>query len=385
MIITPATRLDSVKEYYFSIKLKQLRSLLAEGKEIINLGIGSPDLAPDGTVVQAMVDTATTPSNHGYQSYVGLPEFRAQIAAWYKRIYNIEVDKASEILPLIGSKEGIMHISMAFLNKGDKVLIPNPGYPTYASVSDLVQADVVAYSLNDKWQPDMEELKKHTDAKILWVNYPNMPTGTRADKKVLKELIAFCKENKILLVNDNPYSLILNDEEPFSIFQLEGAREVALELNSMSKSHNMAGWRVGMLVGDQAYIQTILKVKSNMDSGMFKGTQYAAMEGLKLDLKWHQDQNKIYATRRDIAWDIFDALDIGYSRDIVGMFVWGKVPDGVTNTEKFVDEILDKTEVFITPGFIFGSKGERYIRISLCSKENVLVTALKRIQSWKAS
>ncbi len=384
MVIQPADRLKSVKEYYFSTKLKELRQLIADGRDIINLGIGSPDLAPADDMVQAMITTAEDKKNHGYQSYVGLPEFRTQIADWYQKIYGLTLNPASEILPLLGSKEGIMHISMAFVNQGDKVLVPNPGYPTYSSVSNLMQSNVVSYNLDDSWHPDLAQLQQHRDAKIMWVNYPNMPTGAEADRVKLKQVIDFCSVNNILLVNDNPYSLILHKEAPFSIFQIEGAKDIAIELNSLSKSHNMAGWRVGMLIGRTDFVKTVLKVKSNMDSGMFKGTQYAAIEGLKLDMEWHKRQNEIYRHRRNIAWKIFDLLGIIYSKDIVGLFVWGEVSSDVQDVSLYIDEILAETDVFITPGFIFGSNGQRYIRISLCSKEEILEEALNRIIAWKS-
>lgn len=383
MLIQPASRLNSVKEYYFSTKLKQLHQYINDGREIINLGIGSPDLAPDQSVVNSLIKTAKKSSNHGYQSYVGLPEFRSQIATWYANIYSIELNPTTEILPLLGSKEGIMHISLAFVNQGDKVLIPNPGYPTYASVSKLMEANVVNYNLDDTWQIEIGQLQQHKDAKMMWVNYPHMPSGAKADLSRLKQVVDFCRENQILLVNDNPYSLILNEKEPFSIFQIENAKEIAIELNSMSKSHNMAGWRVGMLLAAEEYVTTVLKVKSNIDSGMFKGTQYAAIQGLSLDQSWHIALNKIYESRREIAWQIFNELNITYSRDIVGLFTWGKVPQEVKNVADYVDEILEHTDVFITPGFIFGSNGERYVRISLCSDEAILQKALARIQKWR--
>ena len=386
MIIQPAERLQQVSEYYFSKKLKEIRTLVLSGKKIINLGIGSPDLAPDSSVVASLSQTAAEPTAHGYQSYVGLPELRVALTSFLKRTYDININPDNEILPLIGSKEGIMHVSMAFLNAGDTVLVPNPGYPTYSSVSNLLQANILSYPLVEEkgWMPDFDflETPEAKAAKILWVNYPNMPTGADADVKAMKRLIDYCKNNQILLVNDNPYSLVLNTKvHPFSIFQIEGASEVALELNSLSKSHNMAGWRVGMIYGQSDYIDNVLKVKSNMDSGMFKGLQIAAIQALQMPLSWHADNNIIYDKRRKVAFQIFDVLGVEYSKDIVGMFVWGKIPTGFTS-EAFADEILDQCEVFITPGFIFGDKGEGFIRISLCATEEVLLTALQRIQQF---
>jgi len=385
MIVRPAKRLDSVKEYYFSKKLKELRGMISAGKPVINLGIGSPDLPPSDNVLNTMSEITKDKNNHGYQSYVGLPEFRKEISNWYRKIYDVSLDGDTEILPLLGSKEGIMHISMAFVDPGDKVLIPNPGYPTYMSVSNLVQAEVLSYPLReDNWQPDIKYLKSIdlSEVKLLWINYPNMPTGADADIEVLKELILLCKQNNILLINDNPYSLILNKNKPVSIFQIPGAKDVAIELNSLSKSHNMAGWRGGILVGDSSYISTILKVKSNMDSGMYKGTQLSATEALKLPLSWHDSQNDIYRERRLLAWKLFDLLGVKYQSDIVGMFVWGKLPNEIENAEKFVDEILYEANVFITPGFIFGSQGERYLRISLCADIEKLEESYNRIENW---
>lgn len=384
MIIQAANRLSDVKEYYFSKKLKEIRELNASGKNIINLGIGSPDLAPSPETVKALIETAENPSSHGYQSYTGIPELRQAISSWMLSTYNVDVNSEDEILPLMGSKEGIMHISMAFLNPGDKVLVPNPGYPTYTSVSNLMDADIEFYDLNedDRWNVDVDRLreKDFSKVKLLWLNFPHMPTGAQADLNVLKELIALAKEKKFLIINDNPYSLILNPK-PQSIFNLEGAKDVCLELNSLSKSHNMAGWRIGWLTGASEYISTVLRVKSNMDSGMFLGLQKAAVQALSNPLHWHEDQNTIYAERRDTIEEIFDYLKVKYDSKSVGMFVWGKVPNSVEKVEKFVDDILYKANVFITPGFIFGSNGERYIRASLCANKKTIKEALIRIKA----
>ncbi len=384
MIIQPANRLSDVQEYYFSKKLKEIRELNASGKNIINLGIGSPDLAPSHETIEALVKTAEQTNAHGYQSYIGIPEFREAISSWMAFTYGVGFRAENEILPLMGSKEGIMHISMAFLNPGDKVLVPNPGYPTYTSVSNLLNAEIEFYDLDEKknWNIDVNNLRKKdlSNVKLLWLNYPHMPTGARADLEVLNDLIALAKEKKFLIVNDNPYSLILNPT-PGSIFNLEGAKEVCLELNSLSKSHNMAGWRIGWLSGSSEYISTVLRVKSNMDSGMFLGLQKAAVQALSNPMHWHEDQNNIYAKRRKLIEEIFDYLEVKYNPNSVGMFVWAKVPDSVDNVEKFVDDILYKADVFITPGFIFGSNGERYIRASLCASQETIKEALSRIKA----
>lgn len=384
MIIQPANRLADVQEYYFSKKLKEIRELNISGKNIINLGIGSPDLAPSEETIKALTETAKSPNSHGYQSYTGIPEFRGAISSWMNATYGVNFSAENEILPLMGSKEGIMHISMAFLNAGDKVLVPNPGYPTYTSVSNLIDAEIEFYDLdeNNGWNVDVEALKKQdlSKVKLLWLNYPHMPTGAKADNKVLRELIALAKEEKFLIINDNPYSLILNPA-PQSIFNLEGSKAVCLELNSLSKSHNMAGWRIGWLTGAPEYIATVLRVKSNMDSGMFLGLQKAAIKALSNPMKWHNDQNDIYTKRKKLIGEIFDYLKLSYDPNSVGMFVWAKVADEVNSVEKLVDDILYKANVFITPGFIFGSNGGRYIRASLCAKEATIKEALNRIKA----
>ena len=384
MIIQPADRLSDVQEYYFSKKLKEIRNLNTEGKNIINLGIGSPDLAPSEASVNALINTAKKENTHGYQSYTGTPDFRGAISKWMNKTFDISFNPNGEILPLMGSKEGIMHISMAFLNPGDKVLAPNPGYPTYTSVTKLVQADIEFYDLdeNSGWNIDIEALKKKdfTNIKLFWLNFPHMPTGAKADENILKELIQLAKEKKFLIINDNPYSLILNPN-PRSIFNIEGAKEVAIELNSFSKSHNMAGWRIGWLTGDSQYLSTILRVKSNMDSGMFLGLQNAAIEALNNSAQWHENQNNIYQNRKELVCELFDYLNVKYDPNSIGMFLWGKVPDSLDKVEDLVDDILYKANVFITPGFIFGSNGNRYIRASLCADELNIKEAFKRIKN----
>lgn len=380
-MITAANRLNSVEEYYFSKKLKEVRQLQANGAPVINLGIGSPDLNPPDSVLDALSDSITDPTAHKYQSYQGLAAFRDQISEFYKTRYNVRLDSDKEILPLMGSKEGIMHISMAYLNAGDAVLIPNPGYPTYSSVCKLVGARPIYYDLESKnnWQPDIKALEQLdlNAIKLMWINYPHMPTGAKADKGILKALIDFGKSHDIIIVNDNPYSFILNDK-PTSIFNIEGARDVALELNSLSKSFNMAGWRVGMLMGSAFHIENIIKVKSNMDSGMFYGIQKGAIQALKVSNRWFTNLNKIYQKRRDLIWKLANAMGCTFDKNSVGMFVWAKLPNGV-QSEDFIDDILKKHHIFIAPGTIFGSNGSGYIRFSLCAKEKDIEEALKRI------
>ena len=367
-MIKPAKRLDTVQEYYFSKKLREVRGLAAAGKPIINMGIGSPDLQPPTQVLAAIQGSLNDASAHKYQSYQGLPELRNAISEFYKSKFSVDTNPENEILPLMGSKEGIMHISMAFLNEGDKVLIPNPGYPTYTSVTKLVGAEPLFYNLSDatNWQPNFEELEAQdlSEVKIMWVNYPHMPTGTDATLETFEKLVAFGKKHNILIINDNPYSFILNDN-PISILQVEGAKDIALELNSLSKTFNMAGWRVGMVLGNETYINEILKVKSNMDSGMFYGIQKGAIEALQLSDDWFLAQNKIYEERRNLIWQLADKLDATYSKNATGLFVWAKIPEG-KKSEEVTDSVLYDNDIFITPGTIFGSQGEGYIRFSLC-------------------
>ena len=380
-MIATAERLNSVQEYYFSKKLREVNQMLSEGKPIINMGIGSPDLLPHFSVVNAIQNSMNDKKAHEYQSYQGLPELRKAMATFYQNQFNVSMDFASEILPLMGSKEGIMHVSMAFLNKSDEVLIPNPGYPTYASVTELVQAKPVFYDLveENNWLPDFEALEKLdlSKVKIMWVCYPHMPTGANATIEVFEKLIAFGKKHHILIVNDNPYSFVLN-ENPMSIFQVDGAKEIALELNSLSKSFNMSGWRVGMILGNKTFLEAVLKVKSNMDSGMFYGIQKGAIEALNLDKNWFESQNEVYTKRRNLLFKLVEKLGCSYDKKSVGLFIWAKLPQDVISSEGFIDTILIEKNIFITPGTIFGSNGEGYIRFSLCNEEEKIKEALAR-------
>lgn len=380
-MIAIADRLKGVEEYYFSTKLIEIKAMNELGKDVINLGIGNPDLPPSSKVLQASVESLQSPYSHGYQSYRGADELRGAMSFWYKKHFGVELNHSTEILPLMGSKEGIMHISMAFLNAGDGVLVPNPGYPTYKSVSKLMQAKIIEYPLKEKdnWAPDFDYLETLdlSSVKMMWVNYPNMPTGARASIELFQKTIDFGQRNNILIINDNPYSFILN-ENPISIFNTEGADEVAIELNSLSKSHNMAGWRIGMVVGNEFYIKNILKIKSNMDSGTFLPIQKGAIEALNLDDNWYEKVNSTYAIRKKLAHKIFDKLHCTYSKKDVGMFVWAKITCN-KNAFEFSDEILAKYNVFITPGSIFGSNGDDYLRISLCTSREKMQEVLKRI------
>ena len=380
-MIKAAKRLDTVQEYYFSKKLREVRGLAAAGKPIINMGIGSPDLQPPVEVLAAIKSSLNDPNAHKYQSYQGLPELRSAISEFYKNKFSVDTNPEDEVLPLMGSKEGIMHISMAFLNEGDKVLIPNPGYPTYTSVTKLVGAEPLFYNLSDanNWQPNYNELEEQdlSDVKIMWVNYPHMPTGTNGTLETFQKLVAFGKKHQILIINDNPYSFILNDN-PVSILQVEGAKDTALELNSLSKTFNMAGWRVGMVLGNAAYISEILKVKSNMDSGMFYGIQKGAIEALQLPDTWFTVQNKIYEERRVLIWKLADKLGATYNKNATGLFVWAKIPEG-KKAEEVTDAVLYDKDIFITPGTIFGSQGEGYIRFSLCVTTAKIKEAISRI------
>ena len=380
-MITTAKRLDTVEEYYFSSKLREVRQLMSEGKSIINMGIGSPDLSPSKAVIEAVAAAIQDENGHGYQSYQGLPEMRQAMADFYLDQFGVEVNPNNEILPLMGSKEGIMHISLAFLNEGDHVLIPNPGYPTYTSVTNLVGAVPVYYDLKEAnaWEPDFEALEKLdlSKVKIMWLGYPHMPTGARGSLALFEKLVVFAKKHNILLVNDNPYSFVLNDN-PMSLLQVKGAKEVALELNSLSKTFNMAGWRVGMVLGNPEIIDAVLKVKSNMDSGMFYGIQKGAVAALNCDKSWFEDQNKIYRRRRELTEKLAEKLGCEVYKEGVGLFVWAKLPEGIESAEKFIDEILYEKHIFITPGTIFGSNGEGYIRFSLCVKEEKVQEAIER-------
>ena len=380
-----ANRIKNVEEYYFSKKLAEVRSIDTPEWRVINLGIGSPDQMPATNAIDALVVSAKNPANHGYQNYKGIPQLRKAIADFYVDTYDVSLNVESDILPLMGSKEGILHTMMAFVNEGDEVLIPDPGYPTYASVAKLVGAKAVTYDMKEEanWQIDVEGLRKKdlSKVKIMWVNFPHMPTGRIASRKELKELVDLARANRFLIVNDNPYSLILN-ERPLSILSIEGAAEVALELNSLSKSHNMAGWRIGWVAGNAHYVDAVLRVKSNMDSGMFLGLQHAAVEALKSGREWFANLNAMYQKRKDTACKILDVLGCSYSTQQSGLFVWAKAPVGVNDVEKWIDEILYGTHVFITPGFIFGETGRRHIRISLCATEEKLNEACNRIQEF---
>ena len=384
--IVPADRIGNVQEYYFSVKLKEIAQMNAQGADVINLGIGSPDLPPSKEVTDTLAEAAADPKGHGYQPYVGIPQLREAFSHWYKRWYNVDLNPANEVLPLIGSKEGIMHISMAFINEGDGVLVPNPGYPTYSSVSKLVGAKILSYNLKaeQNWQPDLEQLEAQHKAgeidldsvKLMWCNYPNMPTGANGSMELFEKLVAFGKKYNIIICHDNPYSFILNDT-PLSILSVEGAKEICIELNSMSKSHNMPGWRIGMLASNKQFIEWILRVKSNMDSGMFRAMQQAAVKALNAPAEWYRQMNQVYSARKALAQAILEKVGAEVAPGQVGMFLWGKVQGKGVD---ICDDVLYKAKVFITPGIIFGSNGENYIRISLCANEQTLEKALGRIE-----
>lgn len=387
-MIKTANRIANVEEYYFSRKLAEVRSLDNGDVRVINLGIGSPDQAPSSNAVDALISSAKNPANHGYQNYRGIPAFRKAIADFNKNVYGTALDPETMILPLMGSKEGILHIAMAFLNEGDEVLIPNPGYPTYSSVANLVGAQLKPYALKEElnWGIDMEALKQSdlSRVKLMWINFPHMPTGRTATHAELKALVDLAREKQFLIVNDNPYSLILNDE-PLSLLSVPGAEDVALELNSLSKSHNMAGWRLGWVAGKKEYIDAVLKVKSNMDSGMFLGLQHAAIEALNGNGEaWFAGLNTMYADRKQVAHALLDELGCSYAPKQAGLFVWAKAPAEVADVEKWIDEILYGTKVFITPGFIFGDAGRRFVRISLCCTAEKLKEALDRIRRFNS-
>lgn len=382
--IKPADRLGLVSEYYFSRKLKEVARLNADGHDIISLAIGSPDMPPSEQTIEKLCEVAHRPDAHGYQPTMGTPELRGAMADFYKRWYGVALDPSTEIQPLIGSKEGILHVTLAFVNPGERVLVPNPGYPTYTSLSRLLGAEVVNYNLGEDngWQPDFDELENMdlTDVRLMWTNYPNMPTGGNARRDTYERLVAFARRHGIVVVNDNPYSFILNDK-PMSLLQIDGAKDCCIEFNSMSKSHNMPGWRVGMCASNPAFIGWILKVKSNIDSGTFRGLQLAAAEAYANDAEWHHRANiETYSRRRQYAESIMQTLGCTFDTGQVGMFLWGKIPGKYTDAEQLTERVLHECRVFITPGFIFGSNGNRYIRISLCAKEEKLQEALKRIK-----
>jgi aspartate/methionine/tyrosine aminotransferase len=387
-MIQPAERLNLVSEYYFSRKLKEVAQLNAEGKDIISLAIGSPDMPPSDKTIEKLCEVARQPDAHGYQPTMGTPELRNAMARFYKRWYDVDLDAKTEILPLIGSKEGILHVTLAFVNPGDVVLVPNPGYPTYTSLSKILGAKMVNYNLREDngWQPDFDQLedimRQTPNVKLLWTNYPNMPTGGKACMETYERLVQFAKDHNIVVVNDNPYSFILN-EEHLSILQVPGAKDCCIEFNSMSKSHNMPGWRVGLCATNSEFISWILKVQSNIESGTFRGIQLAAAEAYDNDEAWHREFNiNTYARRRQWAEKIMDVLGCTYDKNQVGMFLWGKIPASIQNVEDLTERVLHEARVFITPGFIFGSNGERYIRISLCAKEEKIKEALRRIEEF---
>ena len=384
-MIQPANRLASVNEYYFSRKLKEVAQLNAEGKDIISLAIGSPDMPPSKETIEVLCEHAKKADAHGYQPTVGIPELRQAMAVFYQRWYNVTLNPATEIQPLIGSKEGILHVTLALCNPGDKVLVPNPGYPTYTSLSKILGQEIINYDLleSNGWQPDFEQLEAMdlTGVKLMWTNYPNMPTGGRATRELYERLVAFAQKHEIVIVNDNPYSFILNRNEHLSILQVPGAKECCIEFNSMSKSHNMPGWRVGMLATNSTFVQWILKIKSNIDSGTFRPLQLAAAQAYENTEEWHTQANiETYATRRKIAEAIMTTLGCTFDPTQQGMFLWGRIPDHIADAEDLTEKVLHEARVFITPGFIFGSKGKRYIRISLCAKDEKMINALKRIK-----
>lgn len=380
--IRPAQRLESVSEYYFSRKLKEVATMNAAGMQVISLGVGSPDMPPSEETVETLCTEAHNPDGHGYQPYVGIPELREAFARFYRRWYGVELDAKSEIQPLIGSKEGILHVTLAFVNPGEQALVPNPGYPTYTSLSRLLGAEVVHYDLKEEngWMPDFDALERMdlSRVKLMWTNYPNMPTGANATPELYERLVDFARRKGIVIVNDNPYSFILNDH-PLSILSVEGAKDCCIEFNSMSKSHNMPGWRIGMIAANPTFISWILKVKSNIDSGMYRAMQLAAVKALDAEADWYEGNNANYSARRNTAGAIMDALGCTYDKNQVGMFLWGRIPDHYTDVEELTERVLHEARVFIVPGFIFGSNGSRYIRISLCAKNDKLEEALERI------
>lgn len=386
MEIKPSQRVENIKEYYFSTKLKEIAAMKAAGEDVISLGIGGPDQPPHEDVIEAMCDALHHPDFHGYQPHVGLPELRNAFSGWYKKWYGVTLDPAKEIQPLIGSKEGVTHISLAFLNPGDGVLVPNPGYPTYSSISRLVGAEIFNYDLTEAtaWQPDFDDLEKLPleRIKLMWLNYPHMPTGAAASIETFEKAVAFGKKHNIVIVNDNPYSFILN-ENPLSILQIPGAKDIAIEMNSLSKSHNMPGWRVGMAASNPTFLSWILKVKSNIDSGQFKPLMLAAAKALEADKEWYDSVNALYSSRRRIAERLMNELGCSFDPNQRGLFLWGRIDDTEVKSEELADRLLKEAKVFITPGFIFGSNGERYIRISLCATEERMGEALERIKQLK--
>ena len=389
-MVDTSSRLNGIGEYYFSTKLREIEEMNKAGKQVINLGIGSPDLPPHPSVIAALHEEASRDNTHAYQSYKGSPVLRNAIADWYKKWYQVDVNPATEVLPLIGSKEGIMHICMTFLQDGDAALVPNPGYPTYTSAVKLAGGEILSYDLKEQnnWHPDLQQWKQMIEdhhakqkgkVKLLFLNYPHMPTGQLPDEQLLHNIVAFAKAENLLIIHDNPYSFILN-EKPTSLLAADPAKEVVVELNSLSKSHNMAGWRVGMIVASAAHVDAILRFKSNMDSGMFLPVQHAAAKALALGYEWYKEVNLVYKERKVLACQLLDLLNCSYAKDQVGMFVWAKIPDQYKNGFELSDVILQQSNVFITPGGIFGSAGDGYVRISLCSKKEVLAQAIERVE-----
>ena len=389
-MVDTSSRLNGIGEYYFSTKLREIEEMNKAGKQVINLGIGSPDLPPHASVIAALHEEASRDNTHAYQSYKGSPVLRNAIADWYKKWYQVDVNPATEVLPLIGSKEGIMHICMTFLQDGDAALVPNPGYPTYTSAVKLAGGEILSYDLKEQnnWHPDLQQWKQLIEdhhakqkgkVKLLFLNYPHMPTGQLPDEQLLHNIVAFAKAENLLIIHDNPYSFILN-EKPTSLLAADPAKEVVVELNSLSKSHNMAGWRVGMIVASAAHVDAILRFKSNMDSGMFLPVQHAAAKALALGYEWYEEVNLVYKERKVLACQLLDLLNCSYAKDQVGMFVWAKIPDQYKNGFELSDVILQLSNVFITPGGIFGSAGDGYVRISLCSKKEVLAQAIERVK-----
>lgn len=387
--IKPSQRVAEMNQYWFAPKMREVAKMNSEGLDVVSLGVGGPDRMPSVEVVETLCDSARKPGNHAYQLAAGIPELRQAMSEWYKRHYGVEVDSASEVLPLIGSKEGVLHVSLAFVNPGDKVLVPNPGYMAYTGVSRMLGADVVSYDLiADKgWMPDFNQLERvaaQGGVKLMWVNYPNMPTGAPANRELFEKLVDFGRRHGIVIVHDNPYSFVLNDT-PLSLLQVEGAKDVAIELNSLSKSHNMSGWRMGMVISNPEFVSWVRKVKSNIDSGQFRPVMEAAVKALGLDESWYDEMNKPYRARKKVAEKIMKALGCTYAEGQQGLFLWGKLPEGASDSATFADRILHQARVFIVPGFIFGSNGEGYIRISLCAPEERMEEALRRIEEMNAS
>lgn len=385
--IKPAKRVEEIKEYWFAGKMREVARMNAEGQDVVSLGVGGPDRMPAVEVVETLCESAKNPANHTYQIASGIPQLRQAMSRWYKRHYDVDLDPDSEVLPLIGSKEGVLHVSLAFVNPGDKVLVPNPGYMTYTGVSRMLGADVKTYDLlaDEGWMPDFDQLERIASeggVKLMWVNYPNMPTGAQATMELFEKLVAFGKRHGIVIVHDNPYSFVLNDN-PISLLQVAGAKDIAIELNSLSKSHNMSGWRMGMISSNPEFVGWVRKMKSNIDSGQFKPVMEAAIKALDLPDSWYKELNEIYSGRRKVAEKIMTALGCTFDPAQRGLFLWGKLPEGVTDSASFTDRVLHEARVFIVPGFIFGSNGEGYIRISLCSTEERMETALERINAMQ--